>query len=103
MTDVSLHKFDRWLQQAWLHESPWRKNNNINYNYYYGDQFSQWEEKVLNERHQPVCVLNYIRPLVDMILSMEKDRKIEFRVVGREPSDDSIADLLTALVKQISD
>jgi hypothetical protein len=48
-------------------------------------------------------VLNYIRPLVDMILSMEKDRKIEFRVVGREPSDDSIADLLTALVKQISD
>jgi len=103
MANSPLSKHDNWLQNAWLHESTWRKENELNFDYYYGDQWTAQEMADLKANSQPICTLNYVRPLIDMILAMEAERKLDVRVVGREDSDDDIANLLTHLMKQISD
>jgi hypothetical protein len=102
-TTIVNHKFHRWLNEAALFERDWRIANNLNFDFYDGEQWTEDEKTVIGERGQLPAVLNVIRPTVDMVMSLEADRRIDFQIAPREPSDDLMARLLTELLKQVYD
>lgn len=97
------HRFHKWLNGAILFERAWRKRNITNFDFYDGEQWESDAKAVIESRGQLAAVLNIIRPMVDMVLALEADRRIDFQIVPREASDDLVARLLTELLKQVSD
>jgi hypothetical protein len=97
------HRFHRMLVSSMLFEEDWRKRAQKAWEYYDGMQWTQDEAEKVNQRGQQASVLNVIRPTVDMVMSVEMDRRTDFQVVPREPSDEPMANVLTELVKQIAD
>jgi len=97
------HKFQRMLSSAVLFQQDWRQRNTANYRYYDGDQWSAADIEQLMIRGQQASVLNIIRPTVDQILALEQQRRADIQVVGREPDDGPMSDILTKLLKQVFD
>ena len=95
--------FHRWLISAERYESVWRRDNQDCFAYYDGEQWTQDEIAEIESRGQQPTVINTIQPTVDMVRSVELDRKADFQVVGREESDGNKAQLLTALLKHAFD
>lgn len=100
---IPTHKFDRWLRSAQRFEEEWRRNNQRNFEYYDGEQWTAGEREEIEERGQQPAVFNTIRPTVDMVCAQEVERRIDIQVVGREESDDNKAQLMTALLKHVFD
>lgn len=97
------NKFDSWLKTAQRYEEPWRKSNQLCFEYYDGEQWTTEEQTAINERGQQATVINTIQPTIDMIRSLEIDKRADIQVVGREESDDDKAKLLTELLKHSFD
>ncbi len=97
------HKFHRWLTMADKYEETWRRSNQQCFEYYDGDQWTREEQEEIESRGQQPTVINTIQPTVDMIRSIEIERRSDISVVGREGSDDGKAQLLTALLKHVFD
>ncbi|MGN1366034.1 MAG: hypothetical protein ACI406_11755, partial [Victivallis vadensis] len=97
------HKFHRWLVNTENFERDWRKRNQRNFDFYDGDQWTADEKETLINRGQQPTVLNLIRPTIDMVLSLEVEKRSDLQVVGRNPDDVEIGDILTALLKQVRD
>lgn len=97
------HKFDRWLRSAQRFEEPWRQENQQNFEYYDGEQWTEDEKHEIEERGQQPTVINTIRPTIDMVCAQEVERRADIQVCGREESDDNMAQLLTALLKHVFD
>lgn len=97
------HKFHRWLRAAVDYEADWREENEIAFDYYDGVQWTEEESSILKDRGQQAFVLNVTRAVIDMVMAMENDRKVDVLVEGREASDDAMARLQTELVKQNAD
>ena len=93
------HKFHRWLVNTENFERDWRKRNQRNFDFYDGDQWTADEKETLINRGQQPTVLNLIRPTIDMVLSLEVEKRSDLQVVGRNPDDVEIGDILTALLK----
>jgi len=100
---INNHMFQRWMNDACRYEEPWRKANEQCYAYYDGDQWTEEEKTQIDERGQQPTVINTIQPTIDMIRSIEVDRRVDFQICGREGSDDNKSDLLTALLKHVLD
>ena len=100
---VHNHKFQRWMREAVRYEEEWRKGNESCYGYYDGKQWTEGEEAELELRGQDPAVFNLIRPTVDMLSSLEVERRADIQVCGREGSDDDKAQLLTELLKHVFD
>lgn len=98
-----LHTFDRWLQGAIRYEEDWRKEAQKSVEYYDCEQWTDEEEAVLTERGQAATVLNLIRPTIDSLIGTQAERRIDFQILPREPSDEAMALLLTELLKQVFD
>lgn len=98
-----LHKFDRWMRSAQRFEEKWRKDNQQCFEYYDGEQWTPEEREEISERGQQPTVINTIRPTIDMVCAQEVERRCDIQVVGREESDCSSADLMTALLKHVFD
>ena len=104
MTDrYPRHKFARWLASAQKFEEKWRKKNQDCFAYFDGEQWTEGEKGEINERGQQATVINTIRPTIDMVCAQEVERRCDIQVVGREESDCSTADLMTALLKHVFD
>lgn len=97
------HVFDRWLAQAVTYERTWRTVNVTYLDYYDGSQWSDADRSIVEGRGQIAANLNVIRPTIDMILALEKERRLDLQIVPREDSDDLTARLLTELLKQVFD
>lgn len=97
------HRFHRWLVSAERYESKWRRGNQQCFAYYDGDQWTPEEQYEIESRGQQPTVINTVQPTVDMVRSIELDRKADIQVVGREESDGGKAQLLTALLKHAFD
>lgn len=97
------HRFKRMLDSAERFESNWRRQNERNFAYYDGEQWSPSELMALQLRGQPPVVVNLVGAMIDMVRSYEISTRTDFQVIGREQSDDSMASLLTALLKQVFD
>lgn len=100
---VPNHMFDRWLKAAQRYEADWRKANQQAFEYYDGEQWTEDEKAEIESRGQQPTVINTIQPTVDMVRSLEVERRIDIQVSGREGSDDKKATLLTALLKHVFD
>lgn len=100
---VSDHMFHRFLMAAQRYEEEWRKSNQQCFEYYDGDQWTEDERTEIEHRGQQPTVINTVQPIVDMVCSIEVDRKSDIQVAGREESDDNKAQLLTALLKHTFD
>ena len=103
MRDAPRHKFHNWLMEAQDREKDWRKNNEVNFNYYDNDQFDEETQLELEERGQPATVLNIVRPMVDMVLALEVQKRVDMRVIPREEDDSEMADVLTKLLVYVQD
>ena len=101
MSMTILHKFHRWLVHASNYEAKWRSNNETNFDYYDGDQWSEFEKEALEARGQQATVLNMIRPTIDMVLALEAERRVNIQVTEREEDDNLMATLLTKLLAQV--
>lgn len=97
------HKFDRWLRSAQRFEERWRRENQMNFEYYDGEQWTEYEKSEIEERGQQPTVINTIRPTIDMVCAQEVERRADIQVCGREESDDNMAQLLTVLLKHVFD
>ena len=97
------HRFDRWLRSAQRFEEVWRRENQTNFEYYDGEQWTEDEKAAIEERGQQPTVINTIRPTIDMVCAQEVERRCDIQVCGREESDDNMAQLLTALLKHVFD
>lgn len=97
------HKFHRWLIGAENFERDWRKRNEENFDFYDGEQWTDDEKLTLEKRGQQPTVLNMIRPMVDLLLSIETEKRADLQVIGRNPDDMEIGDILTELLKQVRD
>lgn len=97
------HRFRRMLDAAERFEEPWRRQNMVNFRYYDGDQWTAEEQQALRLRGQPPVVINLVGAMIDMVRSLEIQSRIDIQVIGREESDDAMATLLTALLKQVFD
>jgi hypothetical protein len=95
------HRFFRWFEQAWQFEHDWRTKNQMNYEYYDGDQWSADALSVLEERQQAPIVMNSIRPTVDSVVSQFMQRQTDVVLSGRQIEDDQTSQLMTELVKQV--
>lgn len=97
------NRFRRMLSSAEGFERGWRQDAVHNYEYYDGEQWSAEDRIRIESRGQQPTVINTIQPIVDMVRSLEVDRRTDIQVVGREESDDDKAVLLTALLKYVFD
>lgn len=97
------HKFDRFLRSAQRFEEKWRRENLQCFQFYDGEQWTPGEKDEILERGQQPTVINTIKPTVDMVCSVETERRCDIQVCGREESDDNKASLLTALLKHVFD
>ena len=97
------HRFHGWLTESSQFLTDWQERNQLNFEYYDGTQWTEEETKIIEERGQQASVLNAIRPTVDMIIALEAQRRTDIQVIGREESDDQMADLMTKLMKQVYD
>jgi len=101
--EVPHHRFHAWLIESSLFLTPWQEDNQCHFEYYDGEQWTDAEKAIIESRGQQASVLNAIRPTVDMIIALEAQRRTDIQVIGREASDDQMADLLTKLIKQVYD
>ena len=97
------HRFHRWLINAENFEREWRKRNERNFAFYDGDQWSEEEKYALERRGQQPTQLNMIRPTVDLLLSIESEKRADIQVLGRNADDMEVGDILTSLLKQVRD
>lgn len=100
---VPEHRFHTMLLDAIRHEHDWRERAERNFRYYDGDQWTDKEIKVLEERGQQATVINICRPQVDSIHSIYLQRKSDLKVLGREITDDQDAQVATHMLKQVLD
>lgn len=97
------HKFHQWMEDARLYSSAWRKRNEDHFDFYDGNQWTDEQKAVLQDRGQQATVLNIVRPTIDMICSQNAQRRTDINILGRELSDDGLAYVLTNLLKQVYD
>jgi len=73
-----------------------------NYDFYYGRQWSE-EEIEAHERQKRIpYVLNEIKHKVDHLVGVQMQTRLDVKAVGREPGDQQAAELLTHLIKWVS-
>lgn len=100
---VPSHIFDRWMRSAQKYEEEWRKNNQRNFEYVDGEQWTDEERYTITSRKQQATVINTILPTVDMVCAVASQQQADIQVIGRESSDENMATLLTALLKHVLD
>jgi hypothetical protein len=97
--DVS-HRYHRMLRESWDYLTPQRTRTDKAWDFYDGNQWTKEEIQELSDRHQQPSVLNIVSPLVRAFRAIEKNRQTDYVVLGREESDDKIAEILTVLLNQ---
>lgn len=97
------HKFHDMLKSSALYESKWRTEVERYYDFYDGNQWTDGEKAILEERKQQPVVLNMCRPTVDQLYAMYAERRSDIQVIGRNPDDEAMGTLLTELLKHVYD
>lgn len=59
------------------HDRKWRKEKSEDEDFYDGDQWTEDEKKVLEERHQAPIVVNRVKPKVDAISGMQMEIPVD--------------------------
>jgi len=97
------HRMHKWLVSAAQFEATWRADNILNFDFYDGEQWDSEAKAVVEARGQLAANLNICRPIIDLVMALEAQRRSDLILVGREDSDDLVSGLLTHLYKQVED
>ena len=75
---------------------------NRNYDFYFGRQLTQ-EELLAHEQQRRIpYVFNEVKHKVDHLIGVQMQTRLDVKAVGREPGDEAAAELLTFILKWVS-
>lgn len=83
--------------------SPNRKQQTIDVGYYHGNQLSTDEKAKLNERGQPILIINRTRAAVNGMLGVVVQKKTQPKAWPRTPKDEQSADVATDTLRYLYD
>lgn len=96
-------KLQEWFDQESQRQAANRYQMALDCDYYDGLQWSEEDAQVLMDRNQAPLVFNEVKPVVDWIIGTERRTRIDFKVLGREKSDNDSAQAKTQLLKYLDD
>lgn len=96
-------KLQEWYDQESQRQAANRYQMALDCDYYDGLQWSEEDARVLLERNQAPLVFNEIKPTIDWIIGTERRTRIDYKVLGREKSDNDSAQAKTQLLKYLDD
>ncbi len=100
---ISAKKVWSWFHEGLDMSSNFRKEASKDCRYYDGDQWTQEEKDILNDRGQPALVINRVKPTVDLITGTESKTRVEFHAAPRTDQDVQDASIATEAIKYVMD
>jgi len=97
------HVFYRQLQEADGYYDKFLADAERAWDFHDGNQWTKEEQNELESRCQQATVVNVCKQVINTFVTVEQGRRTDYIVVGRESSDDEMADLLGKLLKQTTD
>lgn len=99
----TFRKLQEWYDQEMQRQAANRYQQALDCDYYDGLQWSEEDAQALMERNQAPLVFNEIKPTIDWIIGTERRTRIDFKILGREKSDNDSANAKTQLLKYLDD
>lgn len=75
----------------------------LDHDFYDGDQWSEDDKAVLEERKQAPLVFNEVAPMTDWLVGTERRARVDWKILPRTEDDVEMADVKTKLLKYVSD
>lgn len=98
-----LRKLESWWQECRAMHAENRQQMIIDADFYDGDQFDEETRAVLEGRNQAPLVYNIIHPTIQWVVGTERRTRIDWKVLGRGPEDQNMAEVKTDTMKYVSD
>lgn len=92
-----------WYRQERDKQAENRRQMAIDEDFYDGNQWTEEDAQELVARGQAALVFNKIKPTINWLLGTERRTRIDGRVLPREESDDSRAEVKGKLLKYVND
>lgn len=100
---TTYRKLQEWLDQETQRQAANRFQQALDCDYYDGLQWTEDDAQALLDRNQAPLVFNEIKPTIDWMIGTERRMRIDFKVLGREKSDNDSANAKTQLLKYLDD
>lgn len=102
-TDELLERFDRWDRDIETKRGAWREQATDWYNLEAGNQWSEEDLALMEERGRIPAVFNLIAPTIDAVGGAQIQNRQQAQYYPREKGDTGVSDVLTQAVKFVSD
>lgn len=106
-TDEQTQRYFRMIKNWWHYErvkqAPNRQDRIKAHNYKDGDQWSDEDKEVVENRGQSATVFNEIKPAVDWLIGTEKRTRVDYSVLPRRKEEAKVAEVKTKLLKYLAD
>lgn len=99
----TFRKLQEWHDQESQRQAANRFQQALDCDYYDGLQWSEEDAQALMDRNQAPLVFNEIKPTIDWMIGTERRMRIDFKILGREKSDNDSANAKTQLLKYLDD
>lgn len=100
---ATLSRLKDWWYQAQAAQRDNRAEMVKDQEFYDGEQWTEEDKRVLENRGQAPLVFNKIKPTVDWVLGSERQARVEAKVLPRKKIEGDVAQVKTDLLKYISD
>lgn len=106
-TDEQTIRYFRMVKNWWIYERQKQSENRLErikaHNYKDGNQWSDEDKAIVEDRGQKALVLNRIKPAIDWLIGTERRTRVDFSILPRRKDDTVTAETKTKLMKYISD
>lgn len=85
------------------HRTGWRKQAKKSYEYVSGHQWSEEDERLLNEQNRPTVVFNRVAPIVKAVCGLEVNNRQGVVYLPREMGDVGVNETITSAAKWVRD
>jgi len=99
----TFRKLQEWYDQEMQRQAANRYQQALDCDYYDGLQWTEEDAQALLNRNQAPLVFNEIKPTIDWMIGTERRTRIDFKILGREKSDNDSANAKTQLLKYLDD
>ncbi|MFP4077461.1 MAG: portal protein, partial [Halochromatium sp.] len=99
----ALSRLREWFDREWQRQAANRYQMALDQDYYDSLQWTEEEAAELLDRGQAPLVFNEVKPTIDWVLGTERQTRIDYRVLAREPEGQPEAEVKTSLLKYLSD
>lgn len=99
----TIAEVQRLFKEAKQLEADFRKAGKLAEDFYFGDQWDSADRKKLEASGRPAITINEIEPKIDLLKGYQTRNRYDIRYFPVEGGDSVVADILTALVKNITE